>query len=83
MSQAEFNDRIVLGYVIDVCAECGRHATFPFCEHRSSTQSWTVPVAVKVIHTVRASTDAARVRRRRRAERTTHSDAQSKEDSPV
>jgi hypothetical protein len=36
------------GYVIDVCATCGRHAVFPFtCGHRTDRGPWTIPLAVK------------------------------------
>jgi hypothetical protein len=34
-------------FVIDVCMTCGSHAVYPFsCGHRSSTERWTVPIAV-------------------------------------
>jgi hypothetical protein len=36
------------GYVIDVCARCGRLAAFPFpCGHRTDRGPWTIPLAVK------------------------------------
>lgn len=34
------------GYIIDVCATCGRLATWPFCEHRRGDRQWTTPVRV-------------------------------------
>lgn len=35
------------GWIIDVCATCHRHATWPFCEHRRTDRQWTVAVPVK------------------------------------
>lgn len=34
-------------YIIDVCLTCGQHAKWPFCVHRSETERWTYPLAVK------------------------------------
>lgn len=34
-------------YVIDVCLACGRHATYPFCVHRSPVERWTYPLVVR------------------------------------
>lgn len=34
-------------YIIDVCLTCGKHAKWPFCVHRSETERWTFPLAVK------------------------------------
>jgi hypothetical protein len=55
-------DRLKTGWIIDVCASCGRNATFPFCEHRRIDRSWTVVVAVKPINPAMVRKDAARVR---------------------
>lgn len=33
-------------WVIDVCVVCGRHAKWPFCEHRELGPGWCMPVAV-------------------------------------
>lgn len=41
-------ERCQLGWVIDVCATCGAHATWPFpCGHHRADAPWTVPVSVK------------------------------------
>lgn len=43
------------GYIIDVCATCGRHAVWPFsCGHRSTRRAWTV--AIHVVPTQAAKT---------------------------
>jgi hypothetical protein len=35
------------GYIIDVCATCGRHAVFPFgCGHRRTDRQWTTALRV-------------------------------------
>lgn len=36
-------------YTIDVCATCGRHAKWPFCAHRSLTESWTRTIVVRPV----------------------------------
>ena len=38
--------RMADGWVIDVCATCGRQAIWPFCEHRDTRRSWCEPVVV-------------------------------------
>lgn len=47
-------------YVIDVCATCGVHATYPFtCGHRSSTDRWTAPIVVKPSKATRRAVETA------------------------
>lgn len=41
------------GYVLDVCATCGRIAKWPFCEHRpggfvTDHKPWTITVSARL-----------------------------------
>lgn len=54
-------ERLALGYVIEICATCGRQAVHPYCAHRSESERWTVTVAVEVKRPLTALRDAARV----------------------
>lgn len=36
-----------LGWTIDVCATCGRLATWPGCEHWQSRAGWCIPIQVR------------------------------------
>jgi hypothetical protein len=35
-------------YVMDVCSTCGRHAVWPYCEHKGA-EKWTEPVVVRPV----------------------------------
>jgi hypothetical protein len=48
------------GYIIDVCATCGRHAVYPFaCGHRRTDREWTTVITVKPTPATRRRLQAA------------------------